>query len=87
MRRAMTFFCCGLQRFLHMRSSKNEFIKPASRVKLPVAENYKLRGMVGLCKYGHILYNTIATSRNVFVGYNTSGAHEGRRPEGEPNYA
>ena len=39
-----------------MPSSKNEFIKPGGRVKFPVVENYKLRGMVGLCEYGHILY-------------------------------
>ena len=33
---------------------QNAFIKPVGRVKLPVVENYKLHGMVGLCKYGHI---------------------------------
>ena len=41
-------------KFIHMRASKNEFIKPAGHVKLPVMERYKLHGMVGLCKYGHI---------------------------------
>ena len=37
-----------------MRSSKNEFIKPAGRVKLAVLKNYDLRRVPGLCKYGHI---------------------------------
>ena len=36
-----------------MRSSKNEFIKPAGRVKLAVLKNYDLRRVPGLCKYGH----------------------------------
>ena len=37
-----------------MRSSKNEFIKPAGRVKLAVLKNYDLRRVPGLCKYGHL---------------------------------
>ena len=29
--------------------------KMAGYVKLPIVENYKLSGVVGLCKYGHII--------------------------------
>ena len=51
---AVTCFVMLITTFLHMRSSKNEFIKPAGRVKLAVLKNYDLRRVPGLCKYGHI---------------------------------
>ena len=40
-----------LQRFIYMPSS--EYVNPTGHVKLPI---FKLRGMVGLFKYGHIIY-------------------------------